>query len=98
MLANGAVSTTDEYTGHHGGVGICLETGQARDMALLPRVRGAVLHLLESQLGLALNTGASAFADADQPPPHDEQEHYKLVRWRASWVCSYRGFGESVAP
>ena len=77
VLANGATSTTDEYVGHHNGIGICLETGQASDMGLISHVRGAVLHLLETQLGLSLDVTGTAFEHATVPSAR-VQEHYEL--------------------
>jgi hypothetical protein len=52
---SGGISTTDEYCGHHGGVGICYESGLAHDLTSTDAVLGYVLALLQAELGLELD-------------------------------------------
>eukprot|EP00658_Telonema_sp_P-2_P070859 TRINITY_DN60243_c0_g1_i1.p1 TRINITY_DN60243_c0_g1~~TRINITY_DN60243_c0_g1_i1.p1 ORF type:complete len:389 (+),score=64.04 TRINITY_DN60243_c0_g1_i1:118-1284(+) len=60
LTISGGISTTDEYCGHHGGIGLCYESGQAKDMESTDKVLASVLGLLRSQIGLELRA-AGAF-------------------------------------
>jgi succinylglutamate desuccinylase len=49
FILGGTRSTTDEYVDHCGGIGICFETGYAKDTSRLPAVIDGILNILADQ-------------------------------------------------
>mmetsp|Transcript_10087 Transcript_10087/g.16243 ORF Transcript_10087/g.16243 Transcript_10087/m.16243 type:complete len:318 (+) Transcript_10087:332-1285(+) len=53
-LGGGQVVATDEFVGMHGGIGICIETGQALDLSRLNAIKNDILTVLRDEINLEL--------------------------------------------
>jgi len=87
----GQVVTTDEYVGSHGGVGICFETGQAGDTAILDAVHRSCLDVLALEYGMIGKEGASTDPGELPRERYDMKEVFKLSDKGFKWA---KGVGE----
>ncbi|NPV61675.1 MAG: hypothetical protein HPY61_03430 [Methanotrichaceae archaeon] len=72
FILGGFRSTTDEYVDHCGGIGICFETGYAKDTSRLPAVIGGILNILADQRMIE--------ASGHLKPPRPTYRVYQLTK------------------